>query len=798
MSLTGTYHVYLGFWTNWSFGKVGGATLTLTQRDGGLLIAFIAIFVGGAGKSFWRIACFILHRMLSSPRPEDGIYHQTQAILRNSDTAQDAAWSLGQVIWAWRVPARFRKPFPRLFAIITLALVISVSFGVAGVFSSHITTDTANEVLLTGANCGPLKGDDPAVSQEAYLTLFEPLQSKRVNLYSDYALRCYSGDLSQDDEDCNPYIQAKLKTTVDANASCPFSSNICKLQTGNLIVDTGLLDSHTDLGINAPKENRFQMRFVHQCAPIVTEGFSAPFKANDTDEETMRYYYGDLLLDDGGVNYTQEMPMLDSTFDIYNESTYRPVRSRPRADYGINVLKAYSGSPDFAETFSMFTPIQELHRDDADVMLFFLSAPDISFLNVTDDPWFSAHREGRPIASDYHDGTQRTYLTDEPAAVLGCTMQLQFCNANLPEGSRCSTLTGGFDDRVDITEIYQTPSQKTMFRWAADVFQLGFFSISGIVDNMGVAALTARQGLNTNRQGPLPSNQWQLEVEQWVGASLASIQGTFVEMGNGPTPTYQQFRKAPNETEQETICKSIKIVTTKYSSFSVLGISLILIIGGLIMILDFSLEALVDSVQACLNRRAQKKNKSTSFGTYKRLEWEANATLQLQRLAHEHIRVGTWKNAAWSHPVTERGEKLAVIDARDGERPIYIPPHDWQGMHSSDSTATDSKDGTSWGAEKDSVRQAFEEGLRKGEELVRELEQQELRRSATFDSMDEIVKKGVKRTDTSATLVGEITNDKQESEKVPDVPAIPGGDWDVQTPTSETMRVGDDVDKKAT
>jgi hypothetical protein len=221
-----------------------------------------------------------------------------------------------------------------LFAIIALALLISVSFGVAGVFSSHITTDTANEVLLTGANCGPLLGDDPAVSQEAYLTLFEPLQSKRVNTYSDYALRCYRGDSTQGDEDCNPYIQAKLKTTVDANASCPFSSELCKLQTGNLIVDTGLLDSHTDFGINAPKANRFQMRLVHQCAPIVTKGFSEPFKANDTDEETLRYYYGDLL-SEGGVNYTQEMPLLGSTFDIYNESAYQPVRSRPRADYGI-------------------------------------------------------------------------------------------------------------------------------------------------------------------------------------------------------------------------------------------------------------------------------------------------------------------------------------------------------------------------------------------------------------------------------------------------------------------------------
>lgn len=338
MGIIDTYHVHLGFWTNWSLGKVQGATLTLTNRDGGLLIAFVAIFIGGAGKSFWRIACFILHRMLSSSQPEDGVYHQTQAILRNSENAQDAALQLGQVIWAWRVPARFRNPFPRLFAIIALALSISVSFGLAGVFSSHITTDTSSSVLLTGANCGPLAGDSAAggapVTADAYYTLFEPLQSRRVSTYSDYALRCYNGNATQTDEDCAPYVQAKLKTTVNRNASCPFSSEMCKSQTGNLIVDTGYLDSNTDLGINAPQKNRFQMRFVHQCAPIVTKGFSAPFKANDTDETTLRYYYGDLL-DGTETNYTQEMPMLGSGFDIYNESTARPIRSRPRADYGI-------------------------------------------------------------------------------------------------------------------------------------------------------------------------------------------------------------------------------------------------------------------------------------------------------------------------------------------------------------------------------------------------------------------------------------------------------------------------------
>ena len=70
--------VYLGLWINHSYGKIRGVTLTLTRRDGGLLIAFFALFVTIAGTEFWRISCFAIHHLLSSEHPRDGIYHQRQ------------------------------------------------------------------------------------------------------------------------------------------------------------------------------------------------------------------------------------------------------------------------------------------------------------------------------------------------------------------------------------------------------------------------------------------------------------------------------------------------------------------------------------------------------------------------------------------------------------------------------------------------------------------------------------------------------------------------------------------------
>ena len=160
------------------------------------------------------------------------------------------------------------------------------------------------------------------------MTLFEPHQHQRVTAYANYALQCYSGNISSG-ADCTQYIQAKLKTTVTRNASCPFATEMCKSQKENLIVDTGFLDSHTDLGINSAPQNRFQLRLVHHCAPIVSEGFSNVSRAENTTEDFMRYYYGPIS---EKVNFTQEVSL--NAMDSYKSS--ESTRVRARADYGVS------------------------------------------------------------------------------------------------------------------------------------------------------------------------------------------------------------------------------------------------------------------------------------------------------------------------------------------------------------------------------------------------------------------------------------------------------------------------------
>jgi hypothetical protein len=175
-----TFDVYLGFWTNWSQGKISGLTLTLTRQNGGLIIAFLAIFVGVAGRSFWRISCLLMHRLLSTASAQDGPYHQRLAILRNSDTAEAGLTRLIEAAFAWRKHGV--QSMKRFLPISTYALVTAACFTAAGLFSSRVTTDTVSEVILTGSSCAMigLKGLSSGEDLAAYSSIWLPYNTQRV------------------------------------------------------------------------------------------------------------------------------------------------------------------------------------------------------------------------------------------------------------------------------------------------------------------------------------------------------------------------------------------------------------------------------------------------------------------------------------------------------------------------------------------------------------------------------------------------------------------------------------------
>lgn len=101
-----------------------------------------------------------------------------------------------------------------------------------------------------------------------------------------------------------------------------------------------------------------------------------------------------------------------------------------------------------------------------------------------------------------------------------------------------------------------------------------------------------------------------------------------------------------------------KILAEGFVSVSIFGVTCILLGGGLIVILSFTMGPIL----SCYLPRIKNYR-------YSSLEWSINDTFQQQRLAHEATGLSTWSGGTDSVPVTKPGDLLAVLDINDPTHP---------------------------------------------------------------------------------------------------------------------------------
>lgn len=308
-------NVYLGIWTNWSRGSVMGRTLTMSREHGNYVIALTAFFIAFVATRFWRISCLAFHRGYSTCGPADAAHRQRQIILCNSSSPESGLALLVCHFWAWRRLGA-RRIFEFVALIIFTALCIS-AFVVAGSFSSRISTDMGDEVLLRASDCGFIRLATTAQNATPYNSQY----FQKINAAANYAEQCYSSDGTSSLVECKRFITPTLPTAVINNtASCPFDSDICRNSNSNLLLDTGLLDSSQHYGLNTPGNQRFQERRVLHCAPLKTEGFEeTKTKGNLT---VVEYNYGGSLT--GSKNNTE---VLNYTYQISDLESQYPMNS---------------------------------------------------------------------------------------------------------------------------------------------------------------------------------------------------------------------------------------------------------------------------------------------------------------------------------------------------------------------------------------------------------------------------------------------------------------------------------------
>lgn len=211
-----------------------------------------------------------------------------------------------------------------------------------------------------------------------------------------------------------------------------------------------------------------------------------------------------------------------------------------------------------------YIPIPELQKSDADVQIFFLSAPDIFFMNTVEDPWFSAHKPRKIIVgSELGKVKYSSYWKDEPVSAVACTSQVQYCrpssnsNSHEPDHEHCKP-PHGYRTRQEWWAETFSDHQTDIFRTWINFLAQSDPVVMSILMTLKASVLVARSSLYGGAQARLPNNQWQIEVENLVSASLATIQGHMVEAVRGPTPGMEQIwvRPEKNDTVAWNLCNN--------------------------------------------------------------------------------------------------------------------------------------------------------------------------------------------------------------------------------------------------
>ncbi|KAL9624268.1 MAG: hypothetical protein Q9160_001515 [Pyrenula sp. 1 TL-2023] len=259
--MTGTY-VHQGFWINWRDGRLLGATLTTTNTTAELLNNFSTIFVTQAGASLWTLINYVIHEA--------------------------------------RASSQARKS-------------VIIAYTAAGIFVTRLSRKVP-EVLIRNPNCGyvqqyatnPNPKSGPSLKDElenrtAYGTYLNYLYRVATN----YVQSCDTSNTSNSQAlECEskayPKSTLRKQTNATIEGTCPFTDDtyddIC-LTDHVFQVNTTLLDTQSDLGINTPLQDRLLLRKVLTCAPIKIDPFQLTNGWNQTWNSTMNYNVGSLVVE---------------------------------------------------------------------------------------------------------------------------------------------------------------------------------------------------------------------------------------------------------------------------------------------------------------------------------------------------------------------------------------------------------------------------------------------------------------------------------------------------------------------
>jgi hypothetical protein len=136
-------------------------------------------------------------------------------------------------------------------------------------------------------------------------------------------------------------------------------------------------------------------------------------------------------------------------------------------------------------------------------------------------------------------------------------MQNQFCKpASKANSSQdCTPLDGLIPTQRAANGLHTNSAQNVTYTYLKNAVFTNP-SATGVVQAMGISALTARDYLTYGYSSGLPSDQWQKEILYWHNITMASIQRDIIEQVTGPSsPNMDSFIQRPVTPEEGAHCR---------------------------------------------------------------------------------------------------------------------------------------------------------------------------------------------------------------------------------------------------
>ena len=606
-ALEPTAYVFEGIWMDWSKTSVRGMTLTLTVEHATLLTNSLALFVTLAGGQLWTILRFSLHQIRAqqsrTTQTHRTAHDQQQVVLKNTMTDLGTAQYMFVLFWKLRHAHTTSKATRYAVLISVLAILHAALFLTAGAFSSTLTA-AGSKVLSRSPFCGVwnetyytlMDGGANGASKEIFAlsAQFNAKYGDDIQLSIEYAQKCYlDAETYATSSTCDVLPKSMINYSMTTEtSSCPFQSQICHDASEMVTFDTGLLDSHIDLGINSRLEDRLTYQRITNCAVLNDTGRMAGWNdtifvsgdAHQPMQDVAYMYYGPNLVELSDCTYSYANPASIAT-------NFTPQMTKP---YSVNTQFFWADDADGYN--STFSPIPELRKESADTVLFFLSFVG-NYIDVVNDPWFSAHRLH---LEDVPTPLARTqFARDQAISTVGCTEQHRFCTS----GGNCTPLLGIYQvQNVTSFNSALTPHQSATFdrmiRAAADGSLEG---IAGTAElDMPLLAnnstLTGRHTLSL----ALPANQWQLELNLWHSIAMAQLQRRIVQWGTGQVSPDVRFLLPPTREQDKWFCQNLMVPSSVYQSFSISALVLIVTSGTLTVLISVWIEKIAAFIRrAC-------------------------------------------------------------------------------------------------------------------------------------------------------------------------------------------------------